>query len=100
MEISRSFQAPLEGNWEWPRSNISREIQSINPRNLFPDERGIRPWLFGNWWILDKQNSQRQLIGLGVRLSTTARMGGAEGNTEKEVYFRGTDLRVRTNIGK
>jgi hypothetical protein len=72
----------------------------VNPRDIFPDERVVRPWLFGNWYILDTQNSPRQLIGLGVRLGVTARIEEAEGNTKEEIYFRGTNLRVRTTVGK
>lgn len=73
-----------------------RGPEYTNPRKVFPDSHNIRPFLFGNWWTLGMPNSPLQLIGLGVRLGTGPRIQDAVGNSEEEVRFRGTSLRIRT----
>lgn len=68
----------------------------MSPRQLFPDDGNIRPWLFGSWWTLPT-NPLPQLVGLGVRLGATPLLEEAEGNTNEGVNLRGTNLRIRTD---
>jgi hypothetical protein len=58
----------------------------------------LRPWLFGNWWILgDLSDQTPQLIGIGARLAKTPRIHDAEGNPKEKVIYRGSALRIRTD---
>lgn len=70
----------------------------FSPLEMFPAERypGLRPWIFGNWWRTEGPGGPPQLIGLGVRLSTTANIEDAVGNTDKCVALRGSLIRIRT----
>lgn len=68
----------------------------MSPRELFPDDRKIRPWLLGSWWTLPTK-SLVQMIGLGVRLGSTPLLVEAEGTTTDGVHLRGTYLRIRTD---
>jgi hypothetical protein len=66
----------------------------------FKNDTSVRPWLSGNWWTLEpKATTRSQLIGMGVRLGTGPEVEAAEGNTEDQVYYRGSHLRLRTDDG-
>jgi hypothetical protein len=67
----------------------------------------LRPWLFGNWWKMEDSTddlysdySFPQLIGIGVRVSKSPRIHDAEGNSEEEVIYRGSGLRIRIYDGR
>ena len=63
----------------------------------------VRPWIFGNWWILHEEKvgtaPQYQLIGIGVRIGKTPYIGDAEGNDKTTVKHRGSQLRMRALDG-
>lgn len=90
-----------DGGWNMPSGGMvsGTDYQGptyMSPRELFPDDRKIRPWLFGSWWTLPT-NPLVQLVGLGVRLGSTPLLVEAEGNTTDGVHLRGTYLRIRTD---
>jgi hypothetical protein len=64
----------------------------------------LRPWIFGNWWILNEEKvgavPQYQLIGIGVRIAKTPYIGDAEGNDKTTVKHRGSQLRIRAMDGE
>jgi hypothetical protein len=81
------------------RTKGARSTQN-KPGFPFKDDNSVRPWLYGNWWASDTNPSvASQLIGLGVRLGTGPEIEAAEGNTEDEVWCRGSQLRLRTDDG-
>jgi hypothetical protein len=87
-----------------------RQTASARPGYAFPDDKSVRPWLFGNWWKVDDPSSPLQLIGLGVRLAATPYIEDAEGNGLErrysdtvrlpDIHYRGSYLRIRTDDGK
>jgi hypothetical protein len=77
-----------------------RDPECINPQEEFSNRSDIRPWLFGNWWKSPLSGEPTQLIGLGVRLGTGPSVEEAVGNTNEEVIFRGSYIRIRTDNGK
>jgi len=84
----------------WPHLLLERLSQHAK----YPGDV-LRPWLFGNWWVLDGHLDEgfgqtRQLIGIGVRLGKTPPIHNAEGNSKEEVIYRGSGLRIRTDDGK
>jgi hypothetical protein len=64
----------------------------------------VRPWIFGNWWILHEEKGvavpQYQLIGIGVRIGKTPYIEDAEGNDKTTVKHRGSQLRMRAVDGE
>ena len=69
-------------------------------------ENVVRPWLYGNWWLLDSASMMKQqvtclqLIGIGVRLTKMptphqCRIYGGE-----TIHFRGSCLRVFVRRGR
>lgn len=75
----------------------------LNPRELFPANDNIRPWLFGSWWTTGKNKSPSQLIGLGVRLGSGPKLEEAVGNTGTQsggLHLRGTSFRFRVEFGR
>jgi hypothetical protein len=64
----------------------------------------VRPWIFGNWWILHEEKvgavPRYQLIGIGVRIAKTPYIGDAEGNDKTTVKHRGSQLRMRAMDGE
>jgi len=77
----------------------------FNPLEMFPGDHSagmpvLRPWLFGNWWRSEDLNLPPQLVGIGVRLSTTAHIEDGIGNDEHNVALRGSNIRVRTQDGQ
>lgn len=68
----------------------------------FAKDTSVQPWLFGNWWKRaevdseDDDESELQLIGLGIRLSRTPETDDVK--TRRGVHrYRGTYLRIRTD---
>lgn len=78
-----------------------------DPRDNLPEGTlsQIRPWLFGSWWKSLQSQLPLQLIGLGVRYGTTARIEDAaqlesDKRRDNDINFRGTFLRVRVDPSK
>jgi hypothetical protein len=103
----RDVEFVSDGPWFMANSNLrsgSNEgrLTGGNVCQMFPGQTTIRPWLFGNWYISDEEKPKMQLIGLGVRLGVKPTIEDAEGNLgdQRNIYLRGTCLRIRANVGK
>jgi len=60
----------------------------------------LRPWLYGNWWLVPGCGSELKLLGMGVRVAR----GPSPFDAVKEedpgvVYIRGSPLRLQTWFG-
>jgi hypothetical protein len=84
-----------------------RSGQESNPVSVESgdtDNGVLRPWLYGNWWMLERpregMDAVHQLVGIGVRVSRTPNIADAEGNSSEMIFYRGSQLRVYTNDGK
>lgn len=73
-------------------------------------ELGIRPWVYGNWWLLDQPDESQgrtikkdyyrlQLIGIGVRLTEMPTPHACKTYDRDVVHLRGSSLRVFTEFG-
>jgi hypothetical protein len=82
---------------------VSRRLSGLFHRKSEPYDV-VRPWIFGNWWILHEEKvgtaPQYQLIGIGVRIGKTPYIGDAEGNDKTTVKHRGSQLRMRALDGE
>jgi hypothetical protein len=83
--------------------------ESQNRKPLFPhglpeqvEKAGpIRPWLYGNWWIVNGDEENLKLLGMGVRIGRGPSPFEAEGEEKwGEVSFRGSSLRLQTTASK
>jgi hypothetical protein len=75
----------------------------LNPREIFPANDNIRPWLFGSWWTTGNGKPPGQLIGLGVRLGPGPKLEEGVGNSATEIgglHLRGTSFRFRVEFGR
>jgi hypothetical protein len=68
------------------------EPRSVDLDARFPRGSNVRPWLYGNWYRSPYRDRTPLLVGLGVRLGTGPRLVEAEGNSETDVYIKGTYL--------
>lgn len=70
-----------------------------------------RPWLYGNWWLLDQPDESRgkvtqddfnkmQLIGVGVRLTEMPVPHPCKTYDRDVIHLRGSSLRVFTDEGR
>jgi hypothetical protein len=83
-------------------------VEPDNRIRLLGDDSTVRPWLYGNWWSAAGEGSPTKLVGLGVRLGTTANIEDGEGNFPKtsdgqsvvHVYFHGSHIRIATDDSK
>jgi len=74
------------------------------PGCAFVNSEKMKPWLYGSWWtspgVAASMNAQSlRLIGIGLRLGTSAELVDGEGNSKETSYLRGTPLRVRALPG-
>jgi hypothetical protein len=65
----------------------------------------VRPWLYGNWWILNCPNFYNefipfQLIGVGVRLTEWPEPHDCKIYKTEAIHYRGSSLRVFTDDGR
>jgi hypothetical protein len=75
--------------------------KSDKPDYPFRRDNEVSPWVFGNWWSTDTSPSTPSLlIGLCVRVGTGPEIEDAEGNTTEQIWYRGTNLRIRTDDSK
>ncbi|KAK0652376.1 heterokaryon incompatibility protein-domain-containing protein [Cercophora newfieldiana] len=86
-----------EGYWgldngEFTGPSWFKEPSYMEPSDVF-GAKGLRPYLFGNWW--ESTSGRRQLIGLGVRVGTSPRPEDGVGNSESMVHMRGSSYRFR-----
>jgi hypothetical protein len=101
-----------EGSYNWSGKMPGKlaEIPVLAKQFPFDSDELVRPWLYGSWWRLWEGEAANWLIGLGVRVGKTGAIEDGEGNEkdmrskdgtlEDRVTLRGTDLRLRTRIGK
>lgn len=91
-----------------PRPGEPEQERNFVKQFPFESDDVLKPWLFGSWWELAKDQGPTQLIGLGVRLGRLPDVEYGEGNkvnkqTESgtvmdSITLRGTFLRFRTRV--
>ena len=79
----------------------------------FVNDETTKCYVYGGWWTsiatarkqasnapVKQEEGELQLIGLGMRFGTSPALEDGEGNSNEEMWCRGTPLRVRIMEGK